>query len=421
MTRDRAGLLNGQLEDLSKLTWFTATYPLVLDYTWTGWVLSVDPAALPGGGGQISNNPLTAANPINPVSANTVNNFNTQGSSTINLTGSSAATTITGIQPGVPGQTVTFVNNTDYVVYFPHQSTSSTAESRIITPTQTTLVIPPCHSQSFTYGKGPTQTKWAPTNPSVPYYPLTVPQITTDQTGLDPGNTGAPLVSITSNGNYTIHGIIPGAPYLLRTFINAGNFTLTVPHNSGSAGDPTYAIHTPHDVDVLIGPGRTFDYYYDPVLGANIISGGSALTAPANVAVTGVPGWVKVSKAYTDFSDASTSKTVTLYTLPARGILHKVVIKSSTAWAGTGVTNVLGSVKNNTNTVTTLDLDTAVADSHYSAVEDRDTVSTPYTGLDYVTFAGTRAVALTVDSTGANLDQLTAGAVDVWLLVSKLP
>src|SRR5262245_36687133 len=39
----RAGRVNDHLEELSKLSWFTATYPLVLDQTWCGWVLSMDP------------------------------------------------------------------------------------------------------------------------------------------------------------------------------------------------------------------------------------------------------------------------------------------------------------------------------------------------------------------------------------------
>jgi hypothetical protein len=41
-------------------------------------------------------------------------------------------------------------------------------------------------------------------------------------------------------------------------------------------------------------------------------------------------GWVKVTKTYQDFSDASTENDIEIYSLPAKGIIHKVLVKHST-------------------------------------------------------------------------------------------
>ncbi len=41
-TRARAGQIEDYVEDLSKVTSMTATYPIILDKTWAGWVISFD-------------------------------------------------------------------------------------------------------------------------------------------------------------------------------------------------------------------------------------------------------------------------------------------------------------------------------------------------------------------------------------------
>lgn len=42
LTPKSAESLYRQLEELSKQSWFTATYPVILDLTWAGWVISLD-------------------------------------------------------------------------------------------------------------------------------------------------------------------------------------------------------------------------------------------------------------------------------------------------------------------------------------------------------------------------------------------
>ena len=275
MNRGRAELLNDIVEELVRLTWFTATWPILLDKTPAGWLLSFDINALRAG--QVSQNPLTATNPINPVTANTVNNFNTQGSSVINLTDSTAPTTITGVQPGVPGQTVTFQNNTNFPTYFTYLDGGSETNGQITTPTKTTVVIPPCGSLDLTYGKGPNKDKWGIVSPQPPiYYPIIPPQITSNQTAYNPGSDTATAIVITSDAERTIFGIVKGPNYQLKTITNTGSFDILFPHNSASAADPSNRWTTPTGKDISLKPNHTLSYYYDPVSNRNIIVGGNA-------------------------------------------------------------------------------------------------------------------------------------------------
>jgi hypothetical protein len=65
MTRDRVAVVNDAIEELTRLTWFTATYPILLDQTPAGWILSLDVTAM-------FSDPITVTG---PVTFNNTTNF----------------------------------------------------------------------------------------------------------------------------------------------------------------------------------------------------------------------------------------------------------------------------------------------------------------------------------------------------------
>jgi hypothetical protein len=131
-------------------------------------------------------------------------------------------------------------------------------------------------------------------------------------------------------------------------------------------------------------------------------------------AMLNVPRWQKVGAAlgYASFSDASTSKSVALFTLSAKGVIHAVKIKHSTAFAGTGILTVKMSVGIAGATAkygAPLDVMQAVGDMAFGFNHE--------VGAETHNATGT-GIVVTAEATGANLDQLTAGVVDVWVLHS---
>lgn len=128
------------------------------------------------------------------------------------------------------------------------------------------------------------------------------------------------------------------------------------------------------------------------------------------------PTWVKVGAAlsYTTFQAAATSKSNTLFSLLAAGIVSGIYIKHSQAFAGPALATV------------TMEIGIAGTTTKYAAAFDvMQAVSGTAFGLTSVSgtesYAAETNILITARSTGANLSVLTAGVVDVWALLSKLP
>lgn len=128
-----------------------------------------------------------------------------------------------------------------------------------------------------------------------------------------------------------------------------------------------------------------------------------------------VATWIKVGDAlsYTTFQTAATSKSNTLFSLIAGGIISGIKIKHSTAFAGTLITAV------------TMEVGVVGITDEYSspAFDVFQVVSATAFGL-YNSVGSESATAatnilITARSTGANLSALSAGVVDVWALLSK--
>ncbi len=131
----------------------------------------------------------------------------------------------------------------------------------------------------------------------------------------------------------------------------------------------------------------------------------------------GPPGaaqWVVVSFTHLNFQAAALQKNINLYPLLGKYALHASVIDHTIAFAGTGITGYtlsLGLIGDLAHIAPPFDVTTTPADDNFQIA-----------GItDLYNMSATTLMRINAVSTGANLDQSTAGAVDVYLLISSLP
>jgi len=126
------------------------------------------------------------------------------------------------------------------------------------------------------------------------------------------------------------------------------------------------------------------------------------------------PVWLKFTFSHTAFQTAAlTNNSVTL-NLPENGMLEKVVIKQSTQFAGTGIGNYSISLG-------TLGDGTKYSEAHLVSIAPSNTQRLITISPDIESFTAVTNLRVTATSTGANLDQSTAGSVDIYVQVSILP
>ncbi len=124
------------------------------------------------------------------------------------------------------------------------------------------------------------------------------------------------------------------------------------------------------------------------------------------------PAWFDYNFTHTDFQAAALTNDVLLYTLPAAYVLHGYRLKTSVAFAGTGITQYqlsMGIVGDLEKYAPLFDVDDAVSAYTYQLLALFNAES--YT-------AGT-ALRMQAVSVGANLNQSTAGTCLVQLLISN--
>jgi hypothetical protein len=144
-----------------------------------------------------------------------------------------------------------------------------------------------------------------------------------------------------------------------------------------------------------------------------------AVTLGGTPTLSTVPQWFKVSGiSRTDFSTAGTTRTITALVLPAKGVVHKAVVKTSAAFTGGAITAYKIDAKVNGNTVISV-YDAFVAPSNTNFGSASEGNASAYLGKPW-NFGATVNVELTATSTGANLNAATAGTLDLWLEMSKL-
>lgn len=132
------------------------------------------------------------------------------------------------------------------------------------------------------------------------------------------------------------------------------------------------------------------------------------------------PTWQKFTIDYTDMDLSEVETSITVTTLAARSFVHGVVLKTTEAFSGPDIMDL----------VTTIGEDTVSTDWLNSSVALRSAVDESnfnYAGPGNskfqtgASFEDNIVVKLYLICTGANLDTLTAGSLDIWLLVSQLP
>lgn len=155
------------------------------------------------------------------------------------------------------------------------------------------------------------------------------------------------------------------------------------------------------------GMGATFS----PLLPVNtaLVPNGYFQVNSAGTGIQLSPGtgnWQKSTIAYTSVQTGALTNQLTLFTLPAKGIITGLAVKHSTLFSGGAIATCvvqLGIVGQLTKFVPSFDIKQAVADQAFTNV-------TPgYIG----SWASGTAITANFISTGANLSALTQGSVDI--------
>jgi len=136
------------------------------------------------------------------------------------------------------------------------------------------------------------------------------------------------------------------------------------------------------------------------------------LVSPPHNLFIGEPVWTKYTVSYSALSAAATNNSVTLFTLPPRGIVHAVCIKHSASFTGGGLTGY-------TLSVGTTEGKYASPFNVFGAPGGSTALLSLGCWNEHFTIPA--VVFLWARSTGANLNAATAGSVDVWVYTSELP
>jgi len=139
-------------------------------------------------------------------------------------------------------------------------------------------------------------------------------------------------------------------------------------------------------------------------------AGSVAWQAPAAAA-----SWTKYTISHTALQAAALTNNAAVLTLPIKGIVEGILIKTTTAFAGAGITSynlTVGITGNESKYLPTFDADAAVAGGNYA-------VSSIAVGGEDL--GATEEIKVFATAIGANLDQSNAGSVDIYVKVATLP
>lgn len=125
-----------------------------------------------------------------------------------------------------------------------------------------------------------------------------------------------------------------------------------------------------------------------------------------------IPQWTKVTKLFSDFSTAGLTNSISIYTLPAKGIVHAVQMVINTAFSG----GIIATYTISVGISGTL-AKYAVATNVFTAA--------PLPVISVLPFiesaSATTDIKATAISTVGNLNVAVAGSVDIYILTSTLP
>lgn len=128
--------------------------------------------------------------------------------------------------------------------------------------------------------------------------------------------------------------------------------------------------------------------------------------------IENMPKWRKFTLTYLDLSSPSSTVVYGLISaLPAKSVIHNAVFKVNTSFTGGAVVTAVMALES----ITTADI---IPSTSVITVPASLPVSP---ALLYLNFGSTSDVNLTLTTTGGNTQDLTAGSVDIYILISKLP
>ena len=145
-------------------------------------------------------------------------------------------------------------------------------------------------------------------------------------------------------------------------------------------------------------------------------------TGSSNSAVVG--HWEKITKTHTDFQTAATSNKLAIYTAPAGTVVHAVKIKHSVQFAGTGMfgyTVSVGTTSNTTLLAPAFGVIQPTGATVYYLTLVPGTNGVMNSDANAPSHTGSTTIYAEAVSTPTNLNQSTAGSVDIWLYVSVTP
>ena len=140
-----------------------------------------------------------------------------------------------------------------------------------------------------------------------------------------------------------------------------------------------------------------------------------------NTALAAIPSasillqWTKYTKTYVDLSAAANTNSITLLSLPAKGVIHAVVVKHSLAFSGGGITAYAVSVG--------ISGDLTKFSSYFDVFQaaGNQVGQTSNVGAGIENFGAATTILLSASSVGGLLNAATSGSVDVWVLSSTIP
>ena len=127
--------------------------------------------------------------------------------------------------------------------------------------------------------------------------------------------------------------------------------------------------------------------------------------------------WVKYTVSESDFTAAAASESITLFSLPAKGVIEGIYVKHNTAFSGGAVADYtveIGISGDTAKYVPAFDVFQAVADTAAAR-------SGPHQVLELEAHTGATNILITARCATDDVADATAGSVDVWVKYAVLP
>lgn len=156
----------------------------------------------------------------------------------------------------------------------------------------------------------------------------------------------------------------------------------------------------------MFRPGQAKGPYVGPSSG-----GGGTPTNP-----TAVPTWMRFTFTHLDLQAAALTNNFEIYSAPTRVNISGCILKHTTTFAGTGITDYkvsVGLTGDLARYLSLFDVDTATANTKPTGYAEG------YVD-DQLEFGAVTSIRVAGVSVGANLNQSTAGAATLWLRIARI-